>query len=512
MTRCSSVALVVCGVLLGCAKSSKPAQESTSSKPSKAERCKRIAQTAGRQAGLVLGLTAAALDEDASAKDSVRDARGAADAAAKEFETKCLDWSDEAVDCLADPMHMALHQSRCEEAVAEAFGHALPPKDVPVGPSPKWSFRFSAAPTDLLVMPSSTVVARIAHTEFPDEGEPIRTEELVGVRAGKQAWRRPGRHAPTLTPGRAGEVIVVLDGALVAIAADDGSEQWTWRPSKPASAQEWMSEPSIKAVARDGDGVLVADGDARMYTIGLDGSGGRQVHAFEDESMDSDARLFAGADGLRWLWEGYELRAFDEAWAPVAWVGAHDVLTDVHFGKTQTVLMIDEELISIDARACGAGKVAPSGWPHPNTLRFGDDDDECPDCAPPPRGCVRWQTRVPDISASPIAAAEAGRLFVNDDEALLGIDAGTEVWKTGIAVGKQLARSGNVYAVVVDGDDGGPTALWKLDADDGTPQWSSRVAEGDGSWMYSVDDVQLAASQTLLVAGFGAELVAFEPG
>lgn len=508
----SSLLAATCIASLGCAKSSKPADEAVSSKPSKAERCRRIAKTTGQQAGLVLGLTAAALDENANVKDSVRDAQGAAEAAAREFEAKCVGWSDEAVDCLDDPMQVVLHRSRCEEALAEAFGHALPPKDVPEGPAPKWTFRFSAPPSHLLVAPSSTVVARIAHSEYPEDGDVLRTEEIVGVRDGAQLWRRPGWHSPLLVAGREDEVLVIRDGVLVALHLGDGSERWTWQPPKPKPGPDeeasWVGQPQVRLVARTDEGLLVGDSDARIHSLAFDGTNAKLLHTLDADSLDSDARLFVAPDGLRWLWEYDELRAFDESWSLVASLGARDSLSDVYVGAHGVILIIDEELVSVEGRACGAAKVAPSRWPHPNSVVFGDDD-ECVDCARPPQGCVRWQIHVPDLSASPIAVADGGRVLVNDDEALRGIEEGKEVWRTGISVGKQLVVAGDAYAVVVGGEDGEPTKLWKLSPVDGAPQWSSSIVDGHGAWMYSLSDVQLAASQTLIVAGHEADIAAF---
>ena len=105
-------------------------------------------------------------------------------------------------------------------------------------------------------------------------------------------------------------------------------------------------------------------------------------------------------DGTRWLWESYDVRAFDAEWNTKVALRAHDSLSAVHVFDGGAALLIDGEVMVIDPAQCGGSEEfkAPSKWPHKGELVIGAMD-ECKGCSKPPSGC--WPPR------SCIAAADS---------------------------------------------------------------------------------------------------------
>ena len=512
-----SLVLVALG---GCAKKGTGDEPSPAPPRSKADKCKQIGKEVGRMVAVAGGTLAVGLSDDpASAKDALGEIGPVAGDAAKELEAACLGWSDKAVNCLSDPTVMLFDSEGCERAVSEAFGNPMPPDDVPTGPTPKWTHTFEGTPSELRLRDDGSLVARFDDYQ-PGEGDEDGTwyRALVGVRDGTQVWERTGDFGDTILDlGESGFVVVAGD-AVEAFEPRTGAIRWTWMPPAPR-IEAWESpatRPVPRGIAFDGQQILVVDSDARFFGLDTTGEHVTQLHQLRDETID-DAKLMVGNDGTRWLWESYDLRAFDSQWEQTVGLRAHELLSAVSVRGDQVVLNIDDEIMGIAPDACrSADVVAPSNWPRsgglekPSVVALAKgEDDECQDCASPPPGCVLWSHDLEDAAPETIALA-AGAAIVNDGRQTFAL-AEQVKWTAATAAGGRAAVGRFVYALFPGDDESGHAQLWALEPATGKHVWQSTLPHGNDGWLYSTDDVHVEAEGGWVVAGYGATVSAFRP-
>jgi outer membrane protein assembly factor BamB len=519
----ASWAMMVVGlaVAAGCTKKPDPATEAVAE--TRAEKCERVASETGRTAQLAMGLLAHAVEDDpAAARASAHEAKGEVAELVAKTRSECISsWSDEQVRCMAEPLYALRHADECERAMSAAAGEPMPPDDVPAGPKATWAMTFEGTPSTLRLRADGLLVARFSDYESGEgDAEGTWYRALVGVRDGKQLWSHEGRYDDNLVVVDDDTYVAVSEGKVIAFDPATGVTKWEWvLPTDGIEDYDpqWSSPPWAAVVAKADDALLVGDQEARWYTVRADGTKGAFVTAFEDETLDSDARLLVGPDGLRWLWEGDDLRAFDAQWQQRVGLRAHESLSDVVVGDGEVTVLLDGEVMAIEADKCAseAQWVSPSSWPHPGEMTFSGEDD-CEDCAKPPTGCVKWAVYVADVSREPMGVMADGGFVVSDGTETVAVRGGAEAWRAATgAGGTTVVRDGVVHALLAGGasfDDEPPVPwkLWALEAGTGKHQWGSTLTGGTTGLTYSTDEVHLATSGPWLVAGYGDTVEAFD--
>jgi len=492
--------LLVC-LLAACSKETAKKTEPKS----REARCDAIVTQAGQQAQMVMGALAVSLGdgtpEDArrAAADAKAEMRGELDALRKQ----CLEWPERTVDCFDDPVFAALHQDECEQASAVAFGQTVPIADVKPGPEPAWTFTFPAKPEPLLVRDDGWALARtIEHDE-----DYKSTYRLTAIREGTLLWQvEKQTTAQLLDLGERG-VAVVAEGQLEFLNPATGEVTRTVRPSgkdTPDFDPEWSSQPYVVLVAQDGEDLWVADTEARFYRVDVEGNEAKYEGRLPEESLDSGARLWIFGE-RRWLWEDYDLRVFDAQWSPIASMRAHDFMGSVEVDETGATLIVDGEVVRLNASACkGSRTFAVSGWPHRGDLVMGD---ECEDCGRAPTGCIAWSKHISDVSNAPVARLADGAAVVSDGEKTVALREGEELWSAGTMAAGPAAAGTNVFVVSVEET---RWRLWSLDAKSGTAQWATE-RPADDSALYNTDDIQLQLAGDWVFAGYDRELIGLKP-
>ena len=477
----------------------------------RAQTCQKISDQVVQQAELAVTMIGAMAgdDDDGKSAELAAEAKAEMRVMAEKMKADCLSWPEETVKCFSEPAYALRHTDECERAAAAYSGEPLPPADVPEGPKIAWSHTFKGKPSTVRLTPDGLVLARFSDYQSGEgDAEGTWYKAVVAVEDGKELWAHEGDYDPDVTELDDATFGVVQDGKLLAITAATGETAWTYQPSTEGIEDfdpEWDSAPWVKVVARDGDALIVGDGDARFYRVTDKGEKGERIGQLSEESLDSDAHLFVSPDGLRWLWEGYDVRAFDAEWNVEVALRAHDSLSAVHVFDGGAALLIDGEVMVIDATKCGGSDafVAPSQWPHAGEL-FVRDMDECADCGKPPAGCVTWQKFVADVSHEPMAALPDGGWAVSDGTHTFALRDGKEIWKSATSAGGRTVFGKSVYAIWPGGEeDDEPAKLWALDPATGKHQWGTALPKKPGGWMYSTDDVHLLTAGDWLLAGYG---------
>ncbi len=476
----------------------------------RAQTCQKISDQLVQQAELAMKMVAAmAGPDDEDGAELAAEAKSEMRAMAEKMKTDCLTWPEETLECFADPVYAMRHTDECERAAAAYSGEPLPPADVPAGPEPAWTHTFAGKPSTLRLLADGLVVARFYDYDSGEgDAEGTWYKALVAVKDGKPLWAHEGDYDASITEIDDATFGVVQEGKLLAITAATGETAWTFRLSTEGIEgfdPEYDSAPWIKVVAREGDGLIVGDGEARFSRVSGNGTKQESLGRLTDETLDSDAEFVVSPDGLRWLWETYDVRAFDAQWNTKVALRAHDSLSAVHPFDGGAALLIDGEVMVIDAGKCGGSTefAAPSKWPHKGEM-FVRDMDECADCGQPPAGCVVWQSYVADVSHEPMAALPDGGWAVSDGTHTFAFRDGKEIWKSATSAGGRTIFDGSVYAIWPGGEeDDEPMKLWALAPATGKHQWGSVLPKKPGGWMYSTDEVHLHKAGDWLLAGYG---------
>ncbi len=505
--------VVTAALLLCSCKGAPKEQADATSDAGKASRCEAIAKKTGNMALAVTGALSLAAENDAKAlQASQAEAKAELTGVVAELRERCMTWPDRTLKCLDSPLWAAGHRDECERAVAEAMGEPLPPTDVEAGPSPSWTYTFPGDPEPLLTRDGGWMLAR-TH-EYRSDDDPaggVSKHWLTAVRDGAKLWEQERFVSAQILDLGAQGIGVLASGSLELLDPETGPPRRVIEltgKEQPDFDAEYDSAPSIATFAPHPDGgLMLGDEDARFYRADDEGTI-TLLGQLNDEMLDSDARLFVRG-GRTWLWEGYDLRAFDDAWKTSVNLGARESLSAVQFADGHLLLLIDDEVVRVDPAQCGGTRpIAVSQWPHRGDMRFGDED-ECEGCIRPPAGCVVWRAHVRDISHEPMASL-AGGVVVNDSTQTMLLRDGAPAWKSATAAGGPTAVGSAVYVVSPGNEEDAATKLWALDPGSGAPQWVSTLPAQNDSWMYSTDDIHVQTRGAWLYAGFESSVSAFE--
>ncbi|MCX4244285.1 outer membrane protein assembly factor BamB family protein [Paraliomyxa miuraensis] len=498
--------------------------EADSPETTQRRECERFATDMAQTGALAGQILVTALDDDPeSAREGRQEMASEARKLRQQLLDKCMKWPQEVMECLPP---LGVLKDGCEERLLAALdGATPPPQDVPPGPSPAWSFTLESDPRALAVADDGTVVAVAG----------VESNTLVALRDGKVAWRKEGDFVGWLLPlpGEPATWITAEENRVLAIDPTTGAERWTASLPVELDGEGDEAEPSLPPVrvAAVQDGMLlVGDDEARFFVLdpascGAAGPGvpkpGTCVTAaggLPDEVLESDARLLVGA-GRRLLWEDGTLRAFDaeqpkgsppdRAWSPTLTLRPHDMLSHVGLHGDRLVLVIDDDVVELDAAQCRSSTdVAPSGWPQPGALRV---EDECEGCSQPPTGCRRWRAYVEDVTGESPAVLDDGVVVVNADGYTLALDEGDTRWKASTGGGGPLATDGRRvfgFSTALREDD--PPGVFELDASNGHLRWRTPLPLRVGD-IYSSDDIRLVQRGSWLVVCYEQTIMALQP-
>lgn len=491
-------------LFVACTSSKGESKSSSDTKAlTKEARCDAVVEKAGQQAVLMMGAMAGALGEPSDVQGAMDEARTGMRGELRALRDKCLEWPERTLKCFDEPVFLALNRDECEEAVAAAMGETIPLDDVEPGPEPAWRYTFPASPDPMLVRDDGWVFARTIEVAEDYSS----TYRLTAVRDGKKLWEVEKEATEQIVDLGARGIAVLVAGQLEILDAETGETKKTIRPDGkglPDFDPEYDSKPYLVVLAADGDTLWLGDTEARFFR--LTDSGPQFAGALSEESLDSGARLWVFGEE-RWLWEDYDLRRFDADWKTVTSIRAHDFLGHVEVVPGRATLIIDDEVVELDAAACESSQTfAVSSWPHPGDLVF-EDDDECAECGRAPRDCVGSATHLSEISNAPFGRLPDGGFVVGDGEKTVALRQGRSVWTAGTGAAGPAVVSGDVFVYSVEEE---RTRLWALDPATGAPRWAT-VLPGDGGFSYNTDDINLAAAGSWVVGGYKGEIVGLKP-
>lgn len=466
----------------------------------------------GMVSGLSEGKEKLADDEEVKLKAELQ-------ASTAELVEKCMTWPEETVGCFGTGA--IFNSAECERLVAEAMGEAVPPADVPAGPSHAWTFALEAEQSILHGCEDGSVIVVVEpeRSEEPPEGAPVAT--MLAIDGGKERWRKPLQTTPwSIEPLDATSVLVVLPREVVALAIADGKERW--RAALPADDYD----PSPQAILREGTTFTLLDSQRRIVEIDTTRcakAGCAKVVATlptDDPETHLGIELFGGVSLVR-MDGGLAIVMPDEQRIAVLdadrklrfAVESRAALSWAELRGTELVVAMDGEVIGLDPSKCGnaADTFAPSTWPptgNPEWLRDATVREREWDATPP--DCVRWRRPlvVSDSADAPIAGI-ADAMVVQAGGFLFSLTPTAEQWKSAVAAQSLAVLHGDRIAVLGDvGRDDTELAIMWLDPKTGGHLARSPIAMAKGE-MFLMDGPELVGAGPLVVAGYERELVAF---
>ncbi|MCA9649661.1 MAG: PQQ-binding-like beta-propeller repeat protein [Myxococcales bacterium] len=523
--------------LLAC-KKDPPPEAAVDPRVEKQLACERFAGEMARTMALTGQILVGALEDDPMGSEADR-GRAEMNATAgrmyEDLEAKCMDWPEEVMRCLPP---LGILREGCDERLAAAMEGATPaPAEIPPGPSPAWVHTLAEEPRALAVADDGTVLV----VGGASEGL------LLGLRDGAVAWRQEGDFAPWLRrlPTEEPTWVAGRGDAVVAFDPSTGQPRWTVtlppdrEPEDPAPTEAAEDDElddygddddyeyeydddqppplELPVAALHGSTVLVGDNQARFFRLDpARCSGGREGEAsclaalgrIPEEVLDEDARLFVLGQGRPVLWEGSDLRLFDEQWNVLAGFHPHDSLSQVTVAGDRLLLSIDDDVVELDPSRClGRAAIGPSGWPQPGALVLADSD-ECEACREPPPGCRRWRVYVESLVGEAPALLDDGTVVVHDDEHTIALRDGAVRWKAITGGTGPLATDGTrILALGTGVREGDLPAVLELSPDDGHPLWQTRLGVTVPGIFYS-DDFRLVLGSATLVAAYERSVVA----
>lgn len=517
-------------------KKDAPGDGDGASQDPKAQReaqCKRFADDMGRTMAIAGMVMVNSLEDDpmgSEADQGRAEMKAEARKLRDDLYAKCLGWPEEVMRCLPP---LGPLRPGCDERLAAAMDGATPaPTKIAAGPKPAWTLTLDEEPQTLAVAQDGTVLAVASYDE----------DAVLGLRDGAIAWRLAGDFERWILPVPAAEPTWVGARGAEIVAFDPATGQVRWTVEVGAEEEEPQPrgdtpEPDdgeaddefdydefeeeldrtsrLPSAARDGDGVLLGDDQARFFRLDPKRCATEEQQGcitdegrLPDEVLDADSRLLIDGKGRRLLWESGMVRAFDGQWQTTMTARAHDLLSHVVARADGVVMLVDDDVVDLDPVACASeADVAPSGWPQPGVLYF-RDGDECPECRPAWPGCPRWRVFVESVVGEAPALLDDGTVVVHDDEHTLALRDGTVVWKAITGGGGPLASDGErIFAFGTGIREDDPPALLELSPEDGHPLWSTALEIEVGD-VYFSDDVRISLGGAAVALAFEETVVA----
>lgn len=508
MTR-SACVLGLVAILAGCKRTEDAA---AAAKPDRRTRCNAIGdQMTEMGLALAQGLTMGLSDGKASIdKDEEAKLRAELETAKVELVEQCMEWPEEALECFGIG---AIGQSaKCERIIAAAMGEPVLPADVPVGPTPAWTFDVAHPIADMVGLGDGSVVALLE----PKEAEGDEAAYVVMVKDGKQVWSRALPKVPFAIEVVAGDrVIAVADEDVYGIGGD-GALLWT---GKPPTIEEGPAE--IVAVARSSGVATLLDASGALLRVDPEkcSAGKACVETVVGLALPSSY-------GTRWLEPGIA-----GGWLVVApddgavfvmnadgKVAVHLVgHTEVSWARAHGELVrvaMDGAVAVIDPKQCGDGSkaIAPITWPPAKKAKWRATSTEREiEAAPTPEGCVQWQADLVVAGDSDAVDFGGDDLWVQSGGFLFAFDAsGKQKVKTAVSANSLVVPSGAGLAVVGDNGTESIELVLTWVTTSGKHERRSALPFADDQ-MFLMDDVALVPAGSMLVAGLDRKLAAFAP-
>lgn len=500
----------------GACQRAEPVQAETgpTAKPEKRTRCETIARQTAPAARMAAGGIAGALGGP-EAVPSDAELTALTREVYDEMVRECMEWPDKVLDCFSA---FAAFDSECEQVLAEWNGEVIVPKEVPAGPPVQWTHEFAGAPKSVRIDGDGRVLAVVA---LDDGGD----RHLVALQDGEVRWSTAAPFLGTLALAD-GHVVAAREGELVAFEPATGGTRW--RVALPPERREYGDTyPPVRGFVQHGERWVAFDAAGRSFAItpASCAAGTKKkpcTHSLgrlADESLESDVALLPTTDGALYLRagsaidrDGYRLidsvRRIDAhgktTWQLVARETLHHAAVLDDGG---VAVVVDGELVVLDATACAsANPIATAPWDRKTPPRTWDED-ECPECAEAPAGCVRARWTVD--GAEPPVAGPRGAVIVQDGFTRAFAKDGPG-WKTPTAGwGRARVTEELVLVASIGGIEEGSIALAGL-SHDGAHRFRSVLPHRTERLGFGTEDVILDHAGRRVVVGFEKAIAVLE--